>query len=191
MEHLIASSGYVAILLLMVAESACIPVPSEVTMLVGGYLAATGRLNLVGVIALGTMGNVIGSYVAWAVGRTGGRLALARFGRYIGLKEHDVDRAEVWFADHGEVAVFAGRLLPVVRTFISLPAGIAEMPWARFGIYTVLGCLPWTAALGIVGYEVGNDRHQITKYFSDVTYLIVAVILVVLAVAIYRRYRRR
>ncbi|MGH9300993.1 MAG: DedA family protein [Acidimicrobiales bacterium] len=191
MQHLISSSGYLAILILMVAESACIPFPSEITMLFGGYLAATGHLNLVGVIVLGTLGNLIGSYIAWAVGRTGGRVAVAKWGRYVGLRTHDVDRAEVWFDRHGESAVFFGRLLPVVRTFISLPAGVAEMKPGRFGAFTLLGCIPWTAALGIAGYELGGDWHKIVKYFSDVTYLIVVVVIVVVAIAGYLRFKNK
>lgn len=191
MEHLISSFGYVAVFLLMVVESACIPVPSEVTMLFGGYLAATGRLNLALVIALGTLGNVAGSYLSWAVGRTGGRAVWHRFGRVVLVKDEDLARAEAWFNRRGEAAVFLGRLLPVIRTFISLPAGMADMAPLRFGLYTVAGCLPWTAALGVAGYELGGSRHAIVAWFSGASYVIAAVAILAGLAFLWIRLRRR
>lgn len=188
-----SSFGYAAVLLLMIAESACIPVPSEVVMLFGGALAATGRLQIVAVIALGWAGNVIGSYIAWGVGRTGGRAAVSRWGRYVWLKEHDLDAAERWFARHGQAAVFLGRLLPVARTFISLPAGMADMPPLRFGLYTLAGCLPWTAALAAAGYALGSSWSKLLRWFSGATdVLAVLAGLLVLAgvLAVVRRRRR-
>ena len=165
MQHFIATYGYVAIFLLMLLESACIPVPSELIMTFGGALAAGAvpgtKLNLAGVIIAGVAGNVAGSYVAWAVGRYGGQPALRRWGRRLRIREHDLDRATAWFDRYGPRAVLIGRLLPVVRTFISLPAGIAGMDPARFGIYTTLGCIPWTAALAYAGYAVGANWHSI------------------------------
>ena len=151
MQQFISNYGYLAIFILMLAESACIPVPSELTMLFAGALSAGAvagaHLNLVLAITAGVAGNVAGSYLAWGIGIYGGRAAWHRWGRYILLRDDDIDRAERWFGRHGTKAVFFGRLLPVVRTFISLPAGLARMPAGRFGIYTVLGCIPWTAAL--------------------------------------------
>jgi len=191
MEHLISSSGYAAVFLLMVAESACIPVPSEVTMLFGGYLAATGRLELALVIALGTLGNLVGSYLAWAVGRTGGRAAWHRFGRFVLVKDEDLARAESWFEKRGEAAVFLGRLLPVIRTFISLPAGMADMAPLRFGLYTLAGCLPWTAALAVVGYELGGSRHAIVGWFSAASYVIAVVAVLAFLAFLWARLRRR
>src|SRR5215510_5319543 len=145
----------------MLAESACIPVPSEITMPFGGALAAGAvagvHLNLALVVAAGVAGNVVGSYIAWAVGLYGGRAAWHRWGRYILLRDDDIDRAERWFDRHGTKAVFFGRLLPVIRTFISLPAGFARMPAVRFGLYTVAGCIPWTLALAWAGYAVGSN----------------------------------
>ena len=151
MQHLIASYGYLAVFLLMAAESACIPVPSELVMTFGGALAAGAvpgtRLNIVAVIAVGVAGNVAGSYIAWAAGRYGGQPALHRWGRLLWLGDHDLDRASRWFDRYGARAVLIGRVLPVVRTFISLPAGIAGMKPVRFGLYTAIGCIPWTVAL--------------------------------------------
>jgi membrane protein DedA with SNARE-associated domain len=195
MQHLIATYGYVAIFLLMLAESACIPVPSELIMTFGGAIAAGAvpgsGLNLIGVIAAGVAGNVAGSYVAWAVGRYGGQPALQRWGRRLWLREHDIDRASRWFDRYGPRAVLIGRVLPVVRTFISLPAGIAGMRPVRFGIYTVIGCIPWTAALAWAGYAVGANWQSIVNGFRIPTYIIGGVIVIAVVVAIWRHVRRR
>ncbi len=196
MESFITSSGYIAIFLLMLAESACIPIPSEVTMFVAGAaaagaLGATAKLSLAGVIIVGTLGNVVGSYIAWGVGRTGGRAVLGHFGRLILIRDDDLDRAERWFARRGELAVFVGRLIPVVRTFISLPAGVAEMPPLRFGVYTLLGCLPWTAALAAVGYVVGENWHSVYQGFKAVTYVIAALAVAAIVLFYVHRIRQR
>lgn len=191
MQHLITSGGYAAVFALMIAESACIPVPSEVIMLLGGALAATGRLNLVVVIALGALGNLVGSFIAWAVGSAGGRPALRRWGRYIWLKDEDVDRAETWFERHGQAAVFFGRLLPVVRTFISLPAGVARMEPVRFGAYTLAGSIPWTAGLGIAGYAVGSNWGTVSAWFHGATYALAALVVLALVVVAGMLGRRR
>jgi len=195
MQHFIASYGYAAIFALMVAESACIPVPSELIMTLGGALAAGAvpgsHLNLAGVIAAGVAGNVAGSYLAWALGRYGGQAALRRWGSRIWLREHDLDRANQWFGRHGQKAVLVGRLLPVVRTFISLPAGIAGMNAARFGIYTTIGCIPWTAALAAAGYAVGARWQSVVSGFRTPTYIIAAVAVAALAFALWRHVRRR
>jgi membrane protein DedA with SNARE-associated domain len=195
MQHFIATYGYVAIFLLMVAESACIPVPSELIMTFGGALAAgaipgTG-LNLIGVILAGLAGNVVGSYLAWAVGRYGGQPALRRWGRRLWIREHELDRATAWFDRYGNRAVLIGRVLPVVRTFISLPAGIAGMGAVRFGIYTTIGCVPWTAALAVAGYAVGANWQSIANGFHAPTYIIAAIIIVALVIAAWRYVRRR
>jgi membrane protein DedA with SNARE-associated domain len=183
----------------MLAESACIPVPSELIMTFGGALAAGAvpgtHLNLIGVILAGTAGNVAGSYLAWAVGRYGGqpllrRLSEGRLGRRL-LRENDLDRAIAWFDRHGNKAVLIGRLLPVVRTFISLPAGIAGMPALRFGVYTTLGCLPWTTALAVAGYAVGKNWESIVNAFHGPTYIIAAVVLVALVILAWRYVRSR
>jgi membrane protein DedA with SNARE-associated domain len=194
-QHLIATYGYAAIFLLMVAESACIPVPSEVIMTFGGALAAGAvpgtSLNLVGVIVAGVAGNVVGSYIAWGVGRYGGQPALRRWGRRLHVRDHELDRANRWFARYGARAVLIGRLLPVVRTFISLPAGIAGMEPVRFGIYTTIGCIPWTAALAYAGYVVGANWQSIVDGFRGPTYIIAAAVVIALAIAVWRYARQR
>ena len=189
MENFITSSGYLAILVLMIAESACIPVPSELIMTFGGVLAATGKLNLALVILMGSVGNIIGAYIAWAVGRTGGRALVLRYGKYVFLRAHDLERAERWFAKRGQAAVFFGRLLPVVRTFISLPAGVAEMEPVRFGIYTFLGSVPFVGLLAGVGYAVGANYHTFVKYIQDFGYLIAAAIAILIVAFVYKRIR--
>jgi membrane protein DedA with SNARE-associated domain len=140
MQHFIATYGYLAVFILMVAESACIPVPSELIMPLGGALAAGAvaghHLSLTLVIVAGVAGNVVGSYIAWAVGWYGGQAALRRWGGRFWLREHDIEVANRWFDRYGPRAVLIGRMLPVVRTFISLPAGIARMRPLRFGVYT-------------------------------------------------------
>lgn len=195
MQHFITSYGYLAVFLLMLAESACIPIPSEVTMLLGGAVAAGAvsgaHANLVLIIVAGVAGNVAGSYLAWAVGKYGGLAAARRWGRRVGLRDHDLDRATAWFDRHGSMAVLVGRLVPVVRTFISLPAGFADMPAGRFGVYTTLGCIPWTAGLGIAGYYIGANWQGVANAFHGPTYIIAAIIVAGLIVAVIVARRRR
>lgn len=195
MQQFIANYGYAAILLLMVAESACIPLPSEITMLFGGALAAGAvsgsHLDLGLVILIGTLGNVVGSYLAWWVGRAGGPAALHRWGRYLRLRSHDLDRAHRWFERYGGPSVLVGRLLPVVRTFISLPAGIAGMPPLRFGIYTLVGCLPWTAALAGVGYAIGGRWRSVANGFHGPTYVLAAIVVIAVGAGAVVLWRRR
>lgn len=187
MEHMVTTYGYLAIFLLMVAESACIPFPSEVTMLVGGWYAADGRLEFFWVAALGVLGNLVGSWIAYAVGRKTGRSLLDKYGRFILIKSHDIDRAEIWWEKHGEAATFFSRLLPVLRTFISLPAGIAKMPFKKFTLYTFLGVIPWTVALTYLGVLVGDNWEKAFGYFNLPTLLIAAALLLLAAVWLVRK----
>jgi membrane protein DedA with SNARE-associated domain len=163
---LITQYGYVAVFLLMLAESACIPIPSEVIMLFGGALAAGAypgaHPTLIGIVLAGVLGNVAGSYSATA-----------------------------WFDRYGSAAVLFGRMVPVVRTFISLPAGFAGMPAGRFGLFTTLGCIPWTAALGIAGYALGANWQHIANDFHGLTYAIAGIVVVALVVAVVLYFRRR
>lgn len=195
MQHFIVTFGYLAVFILMLAESACIPIPSEITMPFAGALAAgaipDGHLNIVLVILAGTLGNVAGSYIAWAVGRYAGQAALHRWGRYVWLRDEDIAKAHRWFTRHGSASVFFGRLLPVIRTFISLPAGFADMAPARFGIYTFAGCLPWTAALALIGYAIGANWHKVDTAFKAPTYIIAAIVVVACAAAITVFIKRR
>jgi membrane protein DedA with SNARE-associated domain len=152
----ISSTGYTGITLLMAIESACIPLPSEVIMPFAGYLVEMGRLNLFWVATAGAIGCNLGSAVAYWIGAWGGRPFIERYGRYVLLSTHDLDRAERFFHRYGGITVFVGRLLPVVRTFIALPAGMARMRQLRFHIYTFLGSWPWCFVLAYIGVRLGR-----------------------------------
>ncbi len=194
-QHFIVTFGYLAVFLLMLAESACVPIPSEITMLFAGAIAGgaipDAHLNIVVVILVGTAGNVAGSYLAWAVGRYAGQAALHRWGRYLWLRDDDIDKAHRWFVKHGPASVFFGRLLPVIRTFISLPAGFADMAPLRFGVYTTAGCLPWTAALAAVGYAIGANWQKVADAFKGPTYVIAAIVVVACAAGVVMFVRKR
>jgi membrane protein DedA with SNARE-associated domain len=176
--------GYLAIFVLMLLESACIPIPSEVTMLFGGALCSSGfvaagqELDLLWVVMAGTAGNVVGSWLAYWAGAVGGRPLVDRFGRYLLIRPHEVDQAQAWFERRGELTVFGSRLVPVVRTFISLPAGVAHMNVVKFTLYTVLGCLPWTFALAWIGYLLGENWSAAEKVIRPIAWVITAVIVV-------------
>ncbi len=152
----ISKVGYGGILLLMAIESACIPLPSEVIMPFSGYLVHTGRFNLFWVATVGALGCNLGSFIAYYIGYYGGRPLVERYGSYIFLSHKELDWADHFFARYGNRAVFISRLLPVVRTFIALPAGIARMPQWRFHVYTFLGSWPWCLALAYVGMRLGE-----------------------------------
>jgi membrane protein DedA with SNARE-associated domain len=194
-QHLISQYGYLAVFVLMLAESACIPIPSELTMMFGGALAAGAfagaHPSLVGVFAAGVLGNVVGSYLAWAVGKYAGQAAIRRWGRRVGIREHEIDKSIVWFERHGPVAVLVGRVIPVIRTFISLPAGFAEMSAGTFGVYTALGVIPWTAALAIGGYVAGANWERFANYFHGPTYAIAGILVIGFVVVVVRRRRAR
>src|ERR1700712_4684 len=141
----------------MLLESACIPVPSEVIMLYAGYLVSIGKLSLLGAVVAGVAGNLGGSLLAWGVGSAGGRALILRYGRFVHVTEPRLAMADRWFARYGERTVLISRCLPVIRTFISLPAGIAKMPVRRFALYTTVGCVPWVLALTLLGDAVGEN----------------------------------
>jgi len=152
----ISATGYAGVCFLMAIESACIPLPSEVIMPFAGYLVHTGRLSLFWVATAGALGCNLGSALAWWVGAWGGRPVITRWGRFVLLDLHDLARAEHYFAKYGGITVFLARLLPVIRTFIALPAGIARMPQLRFHLYTFLGSWPWCFALAWAGMRLGQ-----------------------------------
>jgi membrane protein DedA with SNARE-associated domain len=153
----IASLGYPGVVLLMAIESACIPLPSEIIMPFSGYLVYTGRFGLWAVSVAGAAGCVVGSLAAYWAGMYGGRPFIEKYGRFVLISKHDLDLADRWFAQRGELIVFASRLLPVIRTFIAFPAGVAKMNLTRFVIYTFLGSLPWCLGLAYVGQKLGEE----------------------------------
>ncbi|MGH2765997.1 MAG: DedA family protein [Actinomycetota bacterium] len=193
LEHVITTYlgeyGYQAVFVLMVLESACIPIPSEVTMVFGGFLVSRGDLDFFWVAMIGTIANVLGSWLAYWVGVVGGRPLINRWGRYVFLREHELDRAHEWFERHGEAAVFVSRLLPVVRTFISLPAGVARMNFWKFTLYTFLGCLPWTFALTWAGVLLGDNWETFLRYGDPISWAIAGISVALIAWWLIRRYR--
>ncbi len=188
-QGFISSGGYLAIFLLSVAQSCCVPTSSELTLGFGGVLAATGRLSLPGVIAAGVTGEVVGAYLAWWIGRSAGRTIVDRYGRYVLLSHHDLDRAEAWYDRHGRWGVFGGRLVPVIRNFAALPAGVAEVPPVPFGLLTTAGSLIWDSAMALIGYSVGSRWSEIIHGFSDAGYVLGALAVVAFVVFFVHRWR--
>jgi membrane protein DedA with SNARE-associated domain len=171
----ISAMGYAGVVLLMAIESACIPLPSEIIMPFSGYLVYTGQFNLWLVGIAGAVGCVLGSLVAYGVGMYGGRPMIERYGKYILISHHDLDLADRWFTSYGELIVFASRLLPVIRTFIAFPAGVARMRMSRFVIYTFLGSLPWCLGLAYVGQLLGeqwNKNETLKSWFHRFDFVI-------------------
>jgi membrane protein DedA with SNARE-associated domain len=194
--NLLSQYGYVAIFILMLLESACVPIPSEVTMLFGGALTSAAfagsgnELSLFWVGFAGVAGNLTGSWLAYWAGKAGGRPLVDRFGRYLLVRPHEVDRAHVFFERRGDATVCVARLLPVVRTFISLPAGVAEMPFWKFITYTFLGCVPFVYALAFLGHVAGANWQKIEKALAPFSLLIVAVLVVLAVVYVARRWTK-
>ena len=190
----ISAGGYFGIAVLMAIESACIPLPSEIIMPFAGYLASTGRFSLAAAATAGAIGCNLGSAVAYEIGRHGGRPLVERWGSYMLIGRNDIDRADRFFAHWGGVAVFIARLMPVVRTFIALPAGIARMPRPRFHVYTFLGSWPWCFALAYVGYVLG-ERWDSDPRLRDFMHRFDAAILVGLVALLawfgWRHWRQR
>lgn len=177
----ITALGYPGVVLLMAIESACIPLPSEVIMPFSGYLVHEGTFNLHWASLSGALGCAIGSIAAYAVGIWGGRPFVEKYGRYVLIRHKDLDRADRFFAKYGDGAVFISRLLPVVRTFISLPAGIARMRFGRFVILSFLGSVPWCYFLAYVGVVLGKNWADIKRYFHQADVVIIALFAIVLA----------
>lgn len=186
----ISLMGYSGILLTMAIESACIPLPSEIIMPFSGYLVTTGQFTLLGVTLAGAVGNVLGSIVAYYAGVWGGRPFVERYGRYFLVSHHDLDVADRWFSKYGEAAVFFGRMLPVVRTFISLPAGIAKMNFPRFVIFTFIGALPWCYLLAYIGVRMGEEWDNLRGYFHQFDVVIGAVIVLAVSYFLWSHWPR-
>ena len=183
--------GLAGIFLLMLAESACIPIPSEATMLFAGFGVAQGHHTLIEITAAGVLGNLVGSWIAYGVGYYGRMELVERHGRKLHIKPEHVAWADRWFSRYGEATVFFTRLLPIIRTFISLPAGVARMPFVRFTVFTLLGCIPWVLLLGFIGQQVGHNWTQWKDAIGYFDYVIVAAVLGLIAYAIFRRRARR
>ena len=188
-SNFVASYGLVAVFVLMVAESCGIPFPSEVVMPTAGILAATGHLNLVAAILAGALANLVGSLIAFGLAARFGEPLLLGPGRYAGIRRHHIELADGWFKRWGLFAVFFGRVLPVIRTYISFPAGLARIDVPRFALLTFLGALPWCAALALVGYELGRHYDRISGPVEKIA-LLIGLLVVVAVVIWYVRGRR-
>ncbi|TMD93988.1 MAG: DedA family protein [Chloroflexi bacterium] len=190
-SNFIATYGLVAVFVLMVFESCGFPFPSEVVMPTGGLLAATGHMpgGLVAVIVAGAVANLVGSLIAYGVAARFGEPLLLGPGRYVGIRRHHLEMADGWFRRWGLPAVFIGRVLPVIRTYISFPAGLARIDLTRFSVLTFAGALPWCAALAIVGYVLGRNYDRISGPLEKAA-LVIALVVVVAVVVWYVRGRR-
>ncbi|MGH9536057.1 MAG: DedA family protein [Terriglobales bacterium] len=189
--HVISTLGYGGILLLVAIESACIPLPSEVILPFSGYLAWTGRFNLAAIAVVGALGSNLGSAVAYWVGSRGGRPWVERHGQWLWLRPQDLDFADRWFRRHGEATVFFSRMLPVARTFIALPAGVARMRLDKFHAYTFLGSLPWCWLLAYIGYRLGEHWRQISGSFHDFDAAVLVLLALCLGAFLWRHWPRK
>jgi membrane protein DedA with SNARE-associated domain len=192
--HFVRDAGLPAIFVLTVAESACIPIPVEATMMFAGFAVADPggssahhHLTTVGIVAAGVLGNLVGSWIAYGVGRAGRLELIERHGRWLHLKPSHIEWADRWFQRYGAPAVFFSRMLPVIRTFISLPAGIAKMPLRRFTALTLAGCLPFILGLALAGEAVGSKWTSVRKGFEYVDYVVAALIVMGIVYAVVRR----
>jgi membrane protein DedA with SNARE-associated domain len=188
----IGAMGYTGIFLLMAMESSVFPIPSEIVMPPAGYLAQQGKMNMALVILSGTLGSLVGAYANYFVARWLGRPLVIKYGKYVWITEEHFDRVEKFFLAHGEISTFVGRLLPVVRHLISLPAGLANMNHLKFTLYTLLGAAIWVSVLSWIGYFIGENQELIMRYshHAVVDVIIFSIVLVGIYIAIQRRKAR-
>ena len=184
----IGSAGYAGVFVLMTLESACIPIPSEAIMLFAGFSASKGELTLVGIVIAGVLGNLVGSWIAYAVGYYG-RIDLLEKNRLIHVNPKHLKWADDWFSRYGAATVFFSRMLPIIRTFISLPAGVAEMPFWRFTAYTLAGSIPWVLALALVGEAVGSNWEDWRHKIGYLDYVVLAAIVIGVIYLLVKRRR--
>lgn len=187
--NLISSTGYFGITTLMALESACIPIPSEIIMPFSGFLVFEGRFVLWSVVVWGAIGNLIGSIIAYLVGFYGGRPLIKKYGKYILISSHDLERADQWFKKYGQSTVLFSRLLPIIRTFISLPAGISRMNFKKFCFYTLVGSLPWSFVLTYAGVIMGKNWSTIKIYFEKFDLVIGGLVILAIIWWIWRHFK--
>lgn len=188
---LLRAHGIWAVFVLMILESACIPAPSEVIMLFAGWLVWKGDVSMFEAVSAGVVGNVVGSVLMWLIAAYGGRAFIERHGRWVRLNTHHLDVSHRWFERWGSPAIFFGRMLPVIRTFISLPAGLARMPLGRFTVFTALGCIPWVWGLTEIGYRLGDNWEDARAQLHKLDNVVIAAILLGIAFLVVRYVRRR
>ena len=183
--------GYAGVFLIMVLESANIPIPSEFTMTFAGYLATLGRFSIFWISLCGAFGNLTGSLLSYLLGRHLGRPGVLKYGKYFLVRPHELDRAEKWFERFGSSSVFITRMLPIVRTFISFPAGIAKMNLWLFSAYTFVGCYIWCLLLVFLGFKFGQHWEDIVNSFKKLDYLVLIIIVIGIIYVIYKLVKRR
>jgi membrane protein DedA with SNARE-associated domain len=183
--------GLLGIFVLMALESACIPIPSEATMLFAGFNVAEGEYSLFAAVAVASISNLVGSWIAYGVGRAGRVDLIEKHGRKVGISPKHLATADRWFERHGDATVFFTRLLPIIRTFISLPAGVARMPFWRFSVLTLAGCIPWMLMLTFIGVQVGERWRQWQGYLHYVDYVVAGLIVLAAIYLIARWWRGR
>jgi membrane protein DedA with SNARE-associated domain len=188
--NLIGQWGLPAVFVLMLLESACIPIPSEAIMPFAGFAVSQGHMSLLGIVVAGVAGNLCGSWISYGVGYYGGRPFVERYGRYVLLRMHHLVLAERFFARYGPITVFFARMVPIVCTFISLPAGFGRMPFWKFTLYTVLGSSIWVLMLGFVGEKLGSNWQKIQPLLHYLDYAVAAALVALVVWAIVRRRRR-
>ena len=193
--NVVGDLGLAGVFVLMLLESACIPIPSEATMMFAGFNISSAHhphpYSLVELVAVGSAANLVGSWIAYAVGYYGRVDLLEKHGSKLHIRKKDLERADRWFARHGDATVFFTRMLPLVRTFISLPAGVARMPFWRFSLFTAAGCVPWVLLLTILGQQAGNRWKTWRHRLEYVDYAVVAAVVVGIIYLIVRRRRDR
>ncbi len=190
-KSVMATTGYAGIAILMAIESACIPLPSELIMPFAGYLVFEGTMKLVWVATAGAIGCNLGSLIAYEIGFYGGRPLVERYGSYILLSRRELDWADRFFARWGDAAVFIARLLPIIRTFIALPAGVARMPRGKFHIYTFLGSWPWCFLLAYFGMKLGENWRTMGKYFHQFDAIIGGVLVIAIVWFVWSHWQNR
>jgi membrane protein DedA with SNARE-associated domain len=190
MESFLTSAGYAALILFGFLEAACIPISSEVTFGFAGVLAYQGHLNLALVIIIGSLAELAGSYASYAVGRAGGKPLVAKLGRYVLVTQSDVERAERFLAGRGAWAVPVGRMLPFIRAFTSIVAGLVRIPAARFGVLSLIGTVIYATVLSLIGYEVGHAWGSINHGLTIATYILVAIVVIAIAGFVVYRLRQ-
>jgi len=189
--YLITELGYLGIFVAMTMESAALPIPSEIVMPFAGYVAFQGHLDFWAIVIAGTLGNLVGSILLYYIGLKGGRPVLMKYGKYILVSEREIKIAEEWFRKFGSKVIFFSRMLPVVRTFVSLPAGAAKMGIKKFSFYTLIGSLPWNITLTYVGFVLGENWQQIEGAFRAFDLVIMGVVAVVLAYIVYALFKKK
>ena len=187
--NVVGDLGLPGVFLLMVLESACIPIPSEATMLVAGFNVHQGEYPLWAAVAVGSAANLVGSWIAYAIGYYGRLELLEKHGKFLHITPSHLAWADRWFERYGAPAVFFSRMLPIIRTFISLPAGVARMPFWRFTALTTLGCIPWVTALALIGREVGDNWEDWRHNLEYLDYVVGAAIVVGIVYLLIRRRR--